>query len=70
VQGDNILVSASNEGFASTLIKLCDDSANNNGTCQTEFYELEGDPYVISVTSLIGKDNFAKAFYITFYRES
>jgi hypothetical protein len=69
VQGENILDCASNEGFAGTLLKLCDDSANNNGTNQTEFYELEGDPYVINVMSLIGKDNFAKAFYISFYRE-
>lgn len=70
VQGENILDCASNEGFAGTLIKLCDDSANNSGTSQTEFYEIEGDPYVISVMSLIGKDSFAKAFYITFYREN
>jgi hypothetical protein len=69
IQGENILDCASNEGFAGTLLKLCDDSANNNGTSQTEFYELEGDPYIINVMSLIGKDNFAKAYYITFYRE-
>jgi hypothetical protein len=69
VQGQNILDCASNEGFAGTLIKLCDDSANNAGTSQEEFYELEGDPYVINVMSMIGKDNFAKAFYITFFRE-
>ncbi len=69
IQGENILDCASNEGFAGTLIKLCDDSANNGGTNQEEFYELEGDPYVINVTSLIGRDNFAKAYYISFYRE-
>ena len=70
IQGENILDCAKNEGFAGTLIKLCDDSANNGGTSQSEFYDMEGEPYVINVTSLIGKDSFAKAFYITFYRES
>lgn len=69
IQGKDIIDVAGNEGFAGTLIKLCDDSANNGGTSQTEYYELKGDEYVISVASLIGKDNFAKAFYITFYRD-
>lgn len=69
VQGQNILDCASNEGFAGTLLKLCDDSANNGGTSQEEFYELEGDPWVIRVMSLIGRDNFPKAYYITFFRE-
>ncbi len=69
VQGENILDCASNEGFAGVLLKLCDDSANNGGTSQEEFYELEGDPWVINITTLIGKDNFPKAYYISFYRE-
>ncbi len=69
VQGENILDCAPNEGFAGTLLKLCDDSANNAGTNQNEFIELEGDPYIVNVMALVGRDNFAKAFYISFYRE-
>lgn len=69
IQGENILDCAGNEGFAGTLLKLCDDSANNGGTSQTEYYELKGDEYVICTTCLIGKDNFPKAYYISFYRD-
>ncbi len=69
VQGSNILDAASNEGFAGTLIKLADDAANNSGLNQTDYYELEGDSYIINVMALMGKDNFAKAFLITFMKE-
>lgn len=69
VKGSNILDVAQNEGIAGTILKLCDDSANNNGTHQHDFYELEGESYQISVSSLIGKDGFAKAFFITFVKE-
>lgn len=65
-QGSNILDVAREKGFAATLIELCDNSANNGGTSQEGEYELQGTPTQIYVTSLIGKDNFAKAFYITF----
>lgn len=69
VKGSNILDAATNEGIAGTILKLCDDSANNNGTHQHDFYELEGESYQISVSSLIGKDGFAKAFFVTFVKE-
>ncbi len=69
VQGSNILDAASNEGFAGTLIKLCDDTANNGGVNQSDFYELDGDPYIINVMALMGKDSFAKAYLISFARE-
>lgn len=69
VQGSNILDCAGNEGFAGVLLKLCDDSANNAGTSQTEYYEIKGDDHIINAMALMGKDNFAKAFYITFTRE-
>lgn len=69
VQGENILDAASNEGFAGALLKLCDDSANNGGTNQSDYYELEGDEYVVNVSSLMGKDGFAKAFYITYVKD-
>lgn len=65
-QGTSLLDSARDQGFAATLIDLCDQSANNEGTDQSEVYELTGKNYLIHVTAMIGKDNFAKAFYITF----
>lgn len=68
-QGMNILDVSREKGFAATLIELCDESANNGGTFQEGYYELGGNNFKICVTSLIGKDNFAKAFYVTFIRE-
>lgn len=65
-QGTSLLDSARDQGFAATVIDLCDQSANNDGTNQSEIYELTGKNHMINVTSLMGKDNFAKAFYITF----
>ena len=65
-EGMNILDITKERGFAATLIELCDASANNGGTSQNGNYELQGKQYVIYVTSLIGKDGFAKAFYISF----
>jgi hypothetical protein len=65
-QGTSLLDSARDQGFAATVIDLCDQSANNDGTNQSEIYELTGKNHMLNVTSLMGKDNFAKAFYITF----
>jgi hypothetical protein len=64
--GTSLLDSARDQGFAATVIDLCDQSANNEGTNQSEIYELTGKNYMVHVSSLIGKDNFAKAFYVTF----
>lgn len=65
-EGMNVVDITREKGFAATLIELCDQSANNQGTSQQGSYELQGKPYNVYVTSLIGKDGFAKAFYITF----
>lgn len=64
--GTGLLDSARDQGFAATVIDLCDQSANAEGANQSEHYELTGRNYIVHVSSLIGKDNFAKAFYITF----
>src|SRR5690606_2146859 len=64
--GTSLLDSARDQGFAATVIDLCDQSANNEGSNQSEVYELTGKNYSINISSLIGKDNFAKAYYITF----
>ena len=64
--GMNILDITKERGFAATLIELCDNSANNSGTAQSGNYELQGKAYVIWVNSMMGKDGFAKGFYISF----
>lgn len=66
--GMNISDVSREKGFAGTLIELCDNSANNGGTNQEGEYELQGSGHSIYVASLLGKDNFAKAFYITFVK--
>lgn len=66
--GQSILDTARDQGFAATVIDLCDQSANNEGCNQKENYEIGGKQMTINVTSLIGKDKFAKGFYITFVR--
>jgi len=65
-EGMNILDITKERGFAATLIELCDNSANNSGTSQQGYYELQGKPYSVFVNSLMGKDGFAKGFYIAF----
>lgn len=66
--GQSILDTARDQGFAATLIDLCDQSANNDGSNQKEIYEIGGKQMYVNVTSLIGKDKFAKGFYVTFVR--
>ncbi len=66
--GQSILDTARDQGFAATLIDLCDQSANHEGCNQKEIYEIGGKQMTVNVTSLIGKDKFAKGFYITFVR--
>ena len=65
-EGMNILDITKERGFAATLIELCDGSANNSGTSQNGAYELQGKNYNIYVNAMIGKDGFAKGFYIAF----
>lgn len=64
-EGMNILDITKERGFAATLIELCDNSANNGGTSQSGYYELQGKNYNVFVNGLIGKDGFAKAYYIS-----
>lgn len=66
--GQSILDTARDQGFAATVIDLCDQSANHEGCNQKEVYEIGGKQITVNVTSLIGKDKFAKGFYITFVR--
>lgn len=63
--GVNLLDCAPQKGFAATVIELCDNSANNQGSCQSAEYELSGKPSTIYVNTLLGKDGYAKGFYIT-----
>lgn len=63
--GVNLLECAPQKGFAATVIELCDNSANNQASCQSAEYELSGKPSTIYVNTLLGKDGYAKAFYVT-----
>jgi hypothetical protein len=68
-EGMSLLDTARDQGFAATTIDLCDQSASNEGTNQKDLYEIGGEEYNVNVVALMGKDNFAKGFYITFVRE-
>ena len=57
------------QDIAGTILSLCDQSSVADGRSQNESYELRGDVYNIYVNSLVGKDNFSKAFYISFVKE-
>ena len=68
--GQSLLDTARDQGFAATVIDLCDKSANNEGCNQKESYEIGGKDFSINVSALIGKDKFAKGFYITFVKNT
>lgn len=67
-QGQSLLDTARDQGFAATVIDLCDKSANNGGVNQKDAYEISGKYMNVNVCSVMGKDKFAKAFYITFVK--
>ncbi len=58
------------QGLAATILDLCDKSANDFGGHQRDYTPISGRDYVINVASMMGKDNFAKAHYITFMLDS
>ena len=58
---------ARDQDIAAIIISLCDLSSSD-GSSQSDNYEIGGNEYTIYVTSLIGKDSFAKAFYISFLK--
>lgn len=66
--GQSLLDTARDQGFAATVIDLCDRSANNDGSNQKESYQIGGKDMSINVSALVGKDKFAKGFYVTFVK--
>jgi len=66
--GQSLLDTARDQGLAATIIDLCDRSANNEGCHQKEAYQIGGKDMVVNVVALIGKDKFAKGFYVTFVK--
>ena len=66
--GQSLLDTARDQGFAATVIDLCDRSANNEGCHQKESYQIGGKDMSVNVSALIGKDKFAKGFYVTFVK--
>ncbi|MBL7663710.1 MAG: FHA domain-containing protein [Bacteriovoracaceae bacterium] len=67
--GNSLLDTARDQGFAATVIELCDQSASNEGCNQKNNYDISGVAYGINVVALMGKDKFAKGFYITFVKD-
>ena len=67
-QGMSLLDAARDQGFAATLMDLCDQSANTDGAHQRENYEIGGKDIAVNVVALMGKDKFAKAYYVTLVR--
>ena len=68
-KGSSIDEVARDQDIAATILSLCEQSSVADGSSQNESYELRGDEYNIYVNSLVGKDNFTKAFYISFVKE-
>ena len=66
VKGEELLEVTREQGIAATIIDLCDKTANDNGNSQEGEYELSGKQYSIFTTALMGRDSFAKGFYVTF----
>ena len=69
-QGASVLEVAREKGLAATIVELCDNSANDNGRNSQGEYELGGNNYNLHASSLMGKDGFAKAYYITFLMDA
>ncbi len=67
-EGMSLLDVAREQGFAATVIELCDKCANNGGVGQDGTYSLTGHEYKLYANALMGKDHFAKAYYITFIK--
>jgi transcriptional regulator with PAS, ATPase and Fis domain len=66
--GQSLLDTARDQGFAATVIDLCDKSASNEGCHQKENYQIGGKDMTINIVGIVGKDKFAKGFYITFVK--
>ena len=56
---------AKDQGFAATVIDLCDQAGTGDNLAYEGDYELTGKDFKIFVTSITGKDNFAKSYLIT-----
>lgn len=65
----DLLDACREQGFAATLLEICDLCANDSGNSQSGQYELGGIEYDIFVSALLGKDQFAKSYFITFVKE-
>ena len=68
-EGMSLLDVSREKGFSAIVLELCENSAGNGGSNQQGSYELSGVNYTLHVSALMGKDGFAKAFYVTFIRE-
>ncbi len=67
--GNSLLDIARDQGFAATVIELCDQCANSGGMPQKGQYELTGKDFDIHVNAMMGRDNFAKAYFVSFLKD-
>lgn len=67
--GSTISDTALDRGLVANLIELCDKCANNQGYNEKINFEVKGRETEINVNALVGRDKFAKGFYITFVQE-
>jgi hypothetical protein len=68
--GQSLIDTARDQGFAATVTELCDKSADNDGANFKASWNINGKDVDVNVAALIGKDKFAKCFYITLVRQT
>jgi predicted DNA-binding antitoxin AbrB/MazE fold protein len=68
--GQSLIDTARDQGFAATITELCDKSADNDGINFKAEWNVNGKDITVNVAALMGRDKFAKCFYITLVRQS
>ena len=68
-EGAEILDVARDQGFAATIIDICDETVNSQGEVAKQEWELRGENYSVCAITLFGRDSFSKGFFITFVKE-
>jgi len=69
-QDKDISEAIEKDGLADELIKICDESSANDGESASEEYELAGENYLMYAKASLGKSRVARAYLITFVRDS
>jgi PAS domain-containing protein len=67
--GASLLDNLRDQGLAATILEAADNSSSNSGTIQEGQYEIKGVLYKISAVAVLGKDTYAKSYFLTFIKE-